>query len=147
MSISLQIPFSNAYAALPDRFYARVLPTPVKNPALIRFNSTLALELGIELNTASSSSSACSSDNNSDNELAQIFSGNQIPDNAAPLAMAYSGHQFGQLNPHLGDGRAILLGDLLDIQGLRRDIQLKGSGRTPFSRSGDGRSPLGPVLR
>jgi len=144
VSISLQIPFSNAYAALPDRFYARVLPTPVKNPALIRFNSALAQELGIELNTASSS--ACSSDNN-DNELAQIFSGNQIPDNAAPLAMAYSGHQFGQLNPQLGDGRAILLGDLLDIQGLRRDIQLKGSGRTPFSRSGDGRSPLGPVLR
>ncbi|MCD8521409.1 MAG: YdiU family protein [Saccharospirillaceae bacterium] len=144
MSVSLHIPFSNAYAALPDRFYARVLPTPVKNPALIRFNSALAQELGIGFNAACSS--ACSS-NNSDNELAQIFSGNQIPDNAAPLAMAYSGHQFGQLNPQLGDGRAILLGDLLDSQGQRRDIQLKGSGRTPFSRSGDGRSPLGPVLR
>ncbi len=135
MSISLHIPFSNAYAALPDRFYARVLPTPVKHPALIRFNSALAQELGIELQGAS------------DSELAQIFSGNDIPATAAPLAMAYSGHQFGQLNPQLGDGRAILLGDLLDAQGQRRDIQLKGSGRTPFSRSGDGRSPLGPVLR
>lgn len=79
--------------------------------------------------------------------LAAVFSGNELPAGAEPLAMAYAGHQFGQLNPQLGDGRALLLGDLLDAGGQRRDIQLKGSGRTPFSRTGDGRSPVGPVLR
>lgn len=131
----LQIPFSNAYASLPAHFYARVLPTAVKNPQLIRFNKALAAELGITAEGVSAE------------ELAQIFSGNQLPDGAEPLAMAYSGHQFGHLNPQLGDGRAILLGDVLDQQQIRRDIQLKGAGPTPFSRSGDGRSPLGPALR
>ena len=132
--MTVQIPFSNAYAALPERFYARVLPTPVKAPQLIRFNHALAQQLGITLDA-------------SDDELASLFSGNTVPDGAEPLAMAYSGHQFGQLNPQLGDGRAILLGDLTDVNGKRRDIQLKGAGTTPFSRMGDGRSPLGPALR
>ncbi|WP_430460227.1 protein adenylyltransferase SelO [Thalassolituus sp. LLYu03] len=133
--MSVRIPFINAYAALPDRFYARVLPTPVKAPQLIRFNHGLAQTLGIELNGAD------------DAELAELFSGNRMAEGAEPLAMAYSGHQFGHLNPQLGDGRAILLGDVTDANGQQRDIQLKGSGRTPFSRGGDGRSPLGPALR
>ncbi|UZK04445.1 protein adenylyltransferase SelO [Venatoribacter cucullus] len=135
MPALLTIPFDNAYARLPDQCYARVLPTPVANPALIRFNHGLAAELGIDVNGSTEA------------ELAAVFAGNDIPAGADPLAMAYSGHQFGHLNPQLGDGRAILLGDVVDIHGQRRDIQLKGSGRTPFSRNGDGRSPLGPVLR
>ena len=135
MPAPIRIPFDNAYARLPAQCYARVLPTPVANPALIRFNHGLAAELGINVNGSS------------DAELAAVFAGNDIPDGADPLAMAYSGHQFGHLNPQLGDGRAILLGDVVDTHCQRRDIQLKGSGRTPFSRGGDGRSPLGPVLR
>lgn len=135
MPAPLRIPFTNAYATLPERFYARVMPTPVKKPTLIRFNRNLAETLGMELNGSN------------EVELAQVFAGNELPAGADPLSMAYSGHQFGQLNPQLGDGRALLLGDLLDSSGQRRDIQLKGSGRTPFSRNGDGRSPLGPVLR
>ena len=131
----LQIPFINAYSTLPPQCFARVLPTAVKKPQLLRFNSALADQLGIELNGAGAE------------ELAQIFSGNQLPDGADPLAMAYSGHQFGQLNPQLGDGRAILLGDVRDQQGRLCDIQLKGAGTTPFSRRGDGRCPLGPALR
>ena len=133
--MSLSIPFSNAYAQLPEQCFARVLPTPVKNPLLIAFNQPLADQLGINYSAAT------------EQELAGVFAGNEIPAGALPLAMAYCGHQFGQLNPQLGDGRAILLGDLEDTNGQRRDIQLKGSGRTPFSRSGDGRSPLGPALR
>ncbi|WP_276679954.1 protein adenylyltransferase SelO [Thalassolituus oleivorans] len=135
MSASLTIPFVNIYATLPSQFYSRAMPTPVANPALILFNHDLATELGIELN------------GKSNDELALLFSGNQLPDGADPLAMAYSGHQFGQLNPQLGDGRALLLGDVINRDGQRRDIQLKGAGRTPYSRGGDGRSPIGPVLR
>ncbi len=128
-------PFKNSYAQLPAHFYAIEQPTPVKEPQLIRFNKALATELGIEFEQAS------------DDELAQLFAGNQLPDNAKPLAMAYAGHQFGHLNPQLGDGRAILLGDLETATGGLRDIQLKGAGMTAFSRGGDGRSPLGPALR
>ena len=135
MPAPIRIPFDNAYARLPAQCFARVLPTPVANPALIRFNHGLAAELGIKINGSTEA------------ELAAVFAGNNMPAGADPLAMAYSGHQFGHLNPQLGDGRAILLGDVVDIHGQRRDIQLKGSGRTPFSRNGDGRSPLGPVLR
>src|SRR5690606_33756891 len=130
MPAPIRIPFDNAYARLPAQCYAHVLPTPVANPALIRFNHGLAAELGIDVNGSS------------DAELAAIFAGNDIPDGADPLAMAYSGHQFGHLNPQLGDGRAILLGDVVDIHGQRRDIQLKGSGRTPFSRSEEHTSEL-----
>ncbi len=135
MVSTVKIPFVNAYARLPEDFFVRLPPRPVKAPYLIRFNYELAEELGIELQDATAP------------ELAELFSGNRVPDNADPLAMAYCGHQFGQLNPQLGDGRAILLGDVVNRQGELRDIQLKGSGRTPFSRGGDGRSPLGPALR
>jgi uncharacterized protein YdiU (UPF0061 family) len=129
----MTIPFDNSYAGLPDAFYTRVEPTSVKAPKLLAFNEELGLSLGISgLN---------------DTQLADLFSGNELPQNAAPLAQLYSGHQFGNYNPQLGDGRAILLGEVKDTNGLRRDIQLKGSGRTPYSRGGDGRAWLGPVLR
>ncbi|WP_296037170.1 YdiU family protein [uncultured Agrobacterium sp.] len=127
--------FDNSYARLPERFSAAVLPTPVKAPRLIAFNRALAEELGIDL------------DGVDDERLAAIFSGNAVPQGAEPLAMAYAGHQFGNFVPQLGDGRAVLLGEVLDRKGRRRDIQLKGSGPTRFSRRGDGRAALGPVLR
>jgi serine/tyrosine/threonine adenylyltransferase len=126
--------FANTYVHLPPRFYAQHAPVPVERPALIAWNTALAAELNIE-NTASAE------------DLAAILAGNAVPLGAEPLALAYAGHQFGNFVPQLGDGRAILLGEVLDAQGSRRDIQLKGSGRTPFSRQGDGRAALGPVLR
>lgn len=129
------IHFDNSYARLPERFTAAVLPTPVKAPKLIAINHALADELGLEL------------DGLDDARLAAIFSGNSVPQGAEPLAMAYAGHQFGNFVPQLGDGRAILLGEVVDRNGKRRDIQLKGSGPTRFSRRGDGRAALGPVLR
>ncbi|MFQ6552061.1 protein adenylyltransferase SelO [Aestuariibius insulae] len=126
----MQIDFDNSYARLPDRFFTRLDPVPVEKPELIAFNDALAVELGID--QAGSDEAT----------LASIFAGNRIPDGADPLAQLYAGHQFGHWNPQLGDGRAILLGEVAG-----RDIQLKGSGRTPYSRSGDGRAWLGPVLR
>ena len=132
-SMSLQIPFDNTYATLPEGFYARVNPTPVRQPDLIAFNEALARDLGIN--------------GDDDTTIAKVFAGNQIPDGASPLAQLYSGHQFGQYNPQLGDGRAVLLGETVGPDGVRRDIQLKGSGQTPFSRMGDGRAWIGPVLR
>lgn len=126
------IPFDNTYARLPDVFHTRLDPTPVKAPALIHYNDTLAAELGINVPEA---------------ERAALFSGNSVPDGADPLAQVYAGHQFGGFSPRLGDGRANLLGEVVDRQGRRRDIQLKGSGPTPYSRMGDGRAWLGPVLR
>jgi uncharacterized protein YdiU (UPF0061 family) len=125
--------FSNSYAALPPRFFARLDPVAVADPRLIKFNGALATELGLEWQD--------------DTPLAAIFAGNVVPAGADPIATAYAGHQFGQFVPQLGDGRAILLGEVIGRDGARRDIQLKGSGRTPFSRSGDGRAALGPVLR
>jgi uncharacterized protein YdiU (UPF0061 family) len=125
----------NSYAELPARFFSRVDPTPVVNPRLIRFNATLAVELGLDVEGLDP------------RDLAAIFSGNVVVPGSLPLAMAYAGHQFGQFVPQLGDGRAILLGEVHDQRGRRRDIQLKGAGRTPYSRSGDGRAALGPVLR
>jgi len=107
----------------------------VAQPRLIKLNEALAAELGLEWRSLDSAA------------LAAIFSGNSIPEGAEPIATAYAGHQFGQIVPQLGDGRAILLGEVLDRAGRRRDIQLKGSGRTPYSRGGDGRAALGPVLR
>jgi serine/tyrosine/threonine adenylyltransferase len=127
--------FSNSYAALPGRFFARLDPVPVAEPRLIQFNAALATELGLEW--ASLDGAA----------LAALFSGSAIPEGAEPIALAYAGHQFGQFVPQLGDGRAILLGEVVDRSGTRRDIQFKGTGRTPYSRSGDGRAALGPVLR
>ena len=129
------VSFSNSYARLPGRFFARIDPTPVAAPRLIQFNRALGDELGLQ--TASLGA----------DELAEIFSGNVTPLGAEPIAMAYAGHQFAHFVPLLGDGRAILLGEVLDRDGVRRDIQLKGSGLTPFSRRGDGRAALGPVLR
>jgi uncharacterized protein YdiU (UPF0061 family) len=125
----------STYAGLPERFFARVKPTPVPKPRLLRFNEVLAAELGLNLGELDAEA------------LAQRFSGNAIPQGLEPIAMAYAGHQFGQFVPQLGDGRAILLGEAQDRGGVRRDIQLKGSGRTPYSRGGDGRAALGPILR
>lgn len=131
--MTLQIPFNNTYAALAPVFFSAQTPTPVKAPHLIAYNDDLAALLG--LSTADTS------------ELAQVFSGNLLPDGSTPIAQLYSGHQFGQYNPQLGDGRAVLLGEVVGSDGKRRDIQLKGSGPTPYSRMGDGRAWLGPVLR
>lgn len=133
--MTVHFPFQNSYAALPDGFFARVAPTPVASPRLIKLNRPLAIRLGLDPDRLESP------------EGAEILAGKRIPDGAEPIAMAYAGHQFGHFVPQLGDGRAILLGEVIDIDGLRRDIQLKGSGPTPFSRRGDGRAALGPVLR
>jgi serine/tyrosine/threonine adenylyltransferase len=127
--------FSNSYARLPENFFAGLSPIPVAKPGLIKFNESLAAELGIDTRGLEPE------------ELAAVFAGNVIPPGAEPIAMAYAGHQFGNFVPQLGDGRAILLGEVVDRTGERRDIQLKGAGRTPFSRGGDGRAALGPVLR
>ncbi|WP_299925047.1 protein adenylyltransferase SelO [uncultured Pelagimonas sp.] len=131
--MTLHIPFDNSYARLPDPFHSHQPPTPVQAPSLIAFNHDLAAELGIT--------------GTDDPQLASYFAGNMLPQGAEPIAQLYAGHQFGQYNPQLGDGRAILLGEVVNPNGLRRDIQLKGSGQTPYSRRGDGRAWLGPVLR
>jgi serine/tyrosine/threonine adenylyltransferase len=133
--MTVHFPFQNTYAALPDNFFARVAPTPVASPRLIKLNRPLAVHLGLDPDLLATP------------EGAEILAGKRVPDGADPIAMAYAGHQFGQFVPQLGDGRAILLGEVIDKDGIRRDIQLKGSGPTPFSRRGDGRAALGPVLR
>jgi len=133
--MTLQFPFEHTYAALPANFFARVAPTPVAAPRLIKLNRELAIQLRLDPDQLSTP------------EGAEILSGKRLPEGAEPIAMAYAGHQFGHFVPQLGDGRAILLGEVIDKDGVRRDIQLKGSGPTPFSRRGDGRAALGPVLR
>ena len=133
--MSIQIPFDNTYARLPERFFSRTDPTPVRAPRLIRLNAELAGHLGVDPDALTPAGAA------------EIFAGNRIPEGAEPIAQAYAGHQCGSWVPQLGDGRAILLGEVVDRSGVRRDVQLKGSGRTPFSRMGDGRAALGPVLR
>jgi uncharacterized protein YdiU (UPF0061 family) len=125
----------SSYANLPERFFARVQPTPVAAPRLVKLNQALAADLKLDLRGFDASA------------LASLFSGNHLPTGSVPIAMAYAGHQFGHFVPQLGDGRAILLGEMRDQAGVRRDIQLKGCGRTPYSRGGDGRAALGPVLR
>ena len=127
--------FDNTYARLPPHFYARQSPIAVAGPRPLKINQGLAIELGLDPHGLGSP------------EGIAVLAGNRVPDGAEPLAMAYAGHQFGHFVPQLGDGRAILLGELVDPKGERFDIQLKGSGRTPFSRAGDGRAWLGPVLR
>lgn len=127
--------FDNSYARLPDAFYARLTPTPVAAPKLVRVNCELADLLNLDAKVLA------------EPESVEVLAGNRVPDGAEPLAMAYAGHQFGSFVPQLGDGRAILLGEVIGKDGVRRDIQLKGAGRTPFSRRGDGRAVLGPVLR
>jgi uncharacterized protein YdiU (UPF0061 family) len=133
--MTVHFPFQNSYAALPANFFARVAPTPVTAPRLIKLNRPLAAELGLDPDQLDSP------------EGAEILAGKTVPPGADPIAMAYAGHQFGHFVPQLGDGRAVLLGEVVDRKGVRRDIQLKGSGPTPFSRRGDGRAALGPVLR
>src|SRR5881409_3607635 len=133
--MTVHFPFQNTYAALPANFFARVAPTPVAAPRLIKLNRSLAAELGLDPDQLETP------------EGAEILAGKTVPEGADPVAMAYAGHQFGHFVPQLGDGRAILLGEVIDAEGVRRDIQLKGSGPTPFSRRGDGRAALGPVLR
>jgi len=130
----MRLGFENSYSALPARFYVRVNPTTVANPRLVVFNRRLAEELGLEPDVL-------------EREAAAMLSGNQLPDDSIPIAMAYAGHQFGSFVPQLGDGRAILLGELKGRDGVLRDVQLKGAGLTPFSRDGDGRAVLGPMLR
>lgn len=132
---SVFLPLENSYARLPERFYARLAPTQVRAPRLIKLNEGLARELSLDPEYLASP------------EGVEILAGNRVPTGSEPLAMAYAGHQFGGFVPQLGDGRAMLLGEVIDRQGARRDIQLKGSGPTPFSRRGDGRAALGPVLR
>ncbi|NQV28374.1 MAG: YdiU family protein [Rhodopirellula sp.] len=129
------IPFNNSYARLPETFFAPIEPTSVSAPVMIRLNHDLATVLGIDAAWLDSP------------EGLAVLAGNQTAAGSEPLAMAYSGHQFGGFSPQLGDGRAILLGEVIGKDGVRYDIQLKGSGPTPFSRRGDGRSALGPVLR
>lgn len=134
-AMTVHFPFDNSYAALPANFFARVAPTPVAAPRLIKLNHALAEQLGIDPDWLASP------------EGVEVLAGKRVPDGADPLAMAYAGHQFGHFVAQLGDGRAILLGEVIDRDGVRRDIQLKGSGPTPFSRRGDGRAALGPVIR
>lgn len=127
--------FDNTYLTLPRRFYERVNPVPVNNPSMVIFNHALANALGIVNGTIEAFE-----------EHAAVFSGNKLPSGAEPLAQAYAGHQFGHFTM-LGDGRAVLLGEHVTPSGERFDVQLKGSGQTPFSRRGDGRAALGPMLR
>ncbi len=127
--------FDNSYARLPARFYARLSPTPVAAPRLVRLNEKLALHLMLDPTALAMPAGV------------EVLAGNRVPERSDPIAMAYAGHQFGNFVSQLGDGRAILLGEVLDRGGVRRDIQLKGCGRTPYSRRGDGRAALGPVLR
>ena len=129
------IHFDNSYARLPDGFFARVDPTPVPAPRLLALNQPLADRLGLDADWLRGP------------EGVAMLSGNAMPEGAEPIAQAYAGHQFGGFVPQLGDGRAVLLGEVVGPDGARFDIQLKGSGRTPFSRQGDGRAWIGPVLR
>ncbi|MCA3358863.1 MAG: YdiU family protein [Roseomonas sp.] len=133
--MSTRFSFDNSYARLPERFFIRQAPITVAAPRLVFFNAPLAEALSLDAAALSGA------------EGAAIFAGNLVPDGADPLAMAYAGHQFGGFSPRLGDGRALLLGEVIGRDGQRRDIHLKGSGRTPFSRGGDGRAVLGPMLR
>jgi len=127
--------FDNTYARLPEKFYARVAPAKVPKPELIKWNTELAGQLGAQAESPP------------DMELAEVFTGQKLLPGSEPIALVYAGHQFGHFVHQLGDGRALLMGEVVDPSGRRHDIQLKGSGRTPFSRGGDGKAPLGPVLR
>ena len=131
----LMIAFDNTYTSLPEKFYVRVKPEEVSQPQLFAFNEELARKLGLDLSSFS------------EEQRAALFTGQSLPEGASSLSLAYAGHQFGQFNPQLGDGRALLLGEVLAPDGKRYDIQLKGSGATPWSRGGDGKSWVGPVIR
>ena len=129
------INFDNSYARLPNTFYRRVAPSVVSKPELIRVNRQLADELGINVEWLVG------------DEGIGMMAGCVMPNGAEPIASVYAGHQFGNYVPRLGDGRAMLVGEVVTSGNSRFDIQLKGSGPTPYSRGGDGRSPVGPVLR
>ena len=133
--MSAPITFDNSYAQLPANFYTRQALQPVTQPTLIKTNLDLAEQLGVDRTWLLSK------------DATQVFAGNELLPGADPLATVYAGFQFGNWNPQLGDGRALLLGEVLSNTGQRFDLQLKGSGPTHYSRGGDGRSPLGPVLR
>lgn len=133
--MSISFGFQHSYARKLTGFYAPVLPAKVAAPRLLKLNTALAEQLGLDLHALD------------DEQAAAIFSGKRLPADAEPIALAYAGHQFGHFVPQLGDGRAILLGEVVGRDGVRCDIQLKGAGQTPFSRRGDGRAALGPVLR
>lgn len=128
------VKFDNTYSMLPSIFYTQVLPVPVASPCSIKVNTKLAQELGLDIEQLESK-----------NNL-NIFSGNRLPQHSSPIAMAYAGHQFGQFVDQLGDGRANLIGQVISRRGERYDIQLKGAGKTPYSRHGDGRAPMGAVI-
>lgn len=130
-----KITLKNSYAALPDRFYSQVKPTAVKHPQTAAVNQALAQSLGFDPQWLWSE------------EGAAFITGNTLLAESEPIATVYAGHQFGNWAPRLGDGRAVLLGEVQDREGIWRELQLKGSGQTPYSRSGDGRAPLGPILR
>ena len=131
----ISLNFGHSYAEQLPEFVAAASPAQFRKPSLLQFNHALAGELGLDTETLTT-------------EVVQrIFSGNELPSDARPVAQAYAGHQFGNFVPQLGDGRALLLGEVIDQHGLRRDIALKGSGVTPFSRGGDGKAAIGPVLR
>ncbi len=127
--------FDNTYIKLPGKFYQRIKPEPVKNPTLIKLNLQLSNYLNLEISSLKNNSGI------------SILSGNQVPKNTTPIAMVYAGHQFGNFVNQLGDGRAVLIGEIIAKDGKRYDLQLKGSGKTMYSRQGDGRAPLGPVIR
>ena len=135
MTHGTNILFDNTYARLPERFFARQAPAPVPAPTLVRINRELAATLSVDSDWFASADGVA------------MLAGSATPEGSEPIAQAYAGHQFGGFVPQLGDGRAILLGEAIDTSGARRDLHLKGSGRTPFSRGGDGRAALGPVLR
>jgi uncharacterized protein YdiU (UPF0061 family) len=135
MTVAPRFAFDNSYARLPERFFARLDPAVAPAPQMLALNAPLAETLGLDPVALAGP------------EGVAILSGAVVPDGASPLAMAYAGHQFGNFVPQLGDGRAVLLGEVIRPDGARRDIQLKGAGRTPFSRMGDGKAALGPVLR
>src|SRR5512135_2382191 len=127
--------FDNSFARELQGFYVPWRPAAVPTPRLLFLNHSLAAELGLDVAALDGPAAAA------------LFAGNAVPDGAEPLAQAYAGHQFGGFSPQLGDGRALLIGEVIDRQGRRRDIALKGSGRTPFARGGDGKAAVGPMLR
>src|SRR4051794_29697420 len=131
--MTVHVPFDNSYARLPADFYARVPPTPVSAPRLVALNRVLAEELGLDANALTTSDGV------------EMLAGNFMPQNAEPLAMAYAGHQFGHFVPQLGDGRAVLLGEVIDRHGKRRDAQAKGLGAAPLSGGGAGSGGVGPL--
>jgi len=135
MSSPFSRPFDNSYSRLPGDFFSRQTPDAVSSPVLIKANHALAHQLGIDPDWLESDQGVA------------FVAGNYLPEGADPIATVYAGHQFGGFSPRLGDGRAVLIGEIIAEDGQRYDLQLKGSGRTPYSRGGDGRAPLGPVLR